>query len=103
MNEDHLWYHKLFKRPWNSTVLNSIVAWRQVMGRNIQQLSYTIQLAENLFMKYAHVAGKRHVPRGHASDNTIPRLTERYFLRKEATKTEISKPQRRCIVCSKLG
>jgi len=54
-------------------------------------------------MKYAHAAGKQHVQGGHASGNTIPRLTERHFLRKVATKTEKSKPQTRCIMCSKLG
>jgi hypothetical protein len=96
------WYLKLFKRPLKSTVLNSIVACRQVMGRNIQQLSYRIQSGEGLFMKYAHAASKWHVP-GHASQNTIPRLTERHFLRKVAPVTEKSKPQRRRIVCSKLG
>jgi hypothetical protein len=94
------WYLKLLKRPLNSTVLNSIVACRQVMGRNIQQLSYRIQLVESLFMKYAHAADKRHVPGGHASNNTIPRLTERHFLKKLATKTEKSKPQRRCAVAT---
>jgi hypothetical protein len=36
------WYLKLFKRLLNSTVLNSIVVYRQVMGRNIEQLSYRI-------------------------------------------------------------
>jgi hypothetical protein len=96
------WYLKLFKRPLKSTVLNSNVACRQVIGRNIQQLSYRIQLEEGLFMKYAQAAGKRHVQGGHTSENTIPRLTERHFLRKVAPKTEKSKPQRRCIVCSKL-
>jgi len=54
-------------------------------------------------MKYAHAVGKWHVPGGQASENTIPRLTERHFLRKVVPKTEKSKPQRRCIVCSKLG
>jgi hypothetical protein len=38
-----------------------------------------------------------------ASDNTVPRLTERYFLRNVAPKTEKSKPQRTCVVCSEHG
>jgi hypothetical protein len=87
------WYLKLFKMPLKSNVLSSIVACRQVMGRNIQQFSYRIQLVEGLFMKYANAAGKRHVPGGHASKNTIPQLTERHFLRKVAPKNE--KSQRR--------
>jgi len=46
-------YLKLFKRLLNSTILNSIVVYKQVMGSNIEQLSYRIQLVECLFMKYA--------------------------------------------------
>ena len=56
------WYLKLFKRLLNSTVLNSFVVYRQVMGRNIQQLSYRIQLVEGLFTKYARVAEMQSVP-----------------------------------------
>ena len=37
-------YLKIFKRLLNSTVLNSFVAYQQVTGRNIQQLSYRIKL-----------------------------------------------------------
>jgi len=47
------WYLKLFKRLLNSTVLNLFVIYRQVMGRNIEQLSYRVQLVEGLFTKYA--------------------------------------------------
>jgi len=52
------WYLKLFKRLLNSTVINSFVVYREVTGRNIQQLSYRIQLVEGLFMKYAHASEK---------------------------------------------
>jgi len=97
------WYLNLFKRLLNSTVLNSFVVYRQVMGRNIQQLSYRIQLLEGLFTKYAHAAEKWAAPGRKASHNTFPRLTERYFLKKVAPKTEKSKPQRRCVVCSTHG
>ena len=73
-------------------------------GRNIQQLLYRIQLVEGLFTKYVHAAEKQSVPGQQASDNTVPWLTERHhFLRKVAPKTEKSKPQRRCVVCSKHG
>ena len=95
------WYLKIFKRLLNTTVLNSFVVYRQVTGRNIQQLSYRIQLVEGLFMKYVRAAETQNVPGRQASDNTVPRLTEGHFLRKVAPKAEKSKPQRRCVVCSK--
>jgi len=73
------------------------------MGGNIEQLSYRIQLVEGVFTKYARAAETRSVPGRQASDNTVPRLTERHCLRKVAPKTEKSKPQRRCVVCFKHG
>ena len=76
------WYLKLFKMLLNSTVLNSFVVYRQVTGRSMQQLSYRIQVAEGLFTKYERAAGRRSVAGRQASDNTVPRLTERHFLRK---------------------
>jgi len=97
------WNLRLFKRLLNSTVLNSFVIYRQVMGGNIEQLSYRIQLVEGVLTKYAHAAETRSVPGRQASDNTVPRLTKRHFLRKVAPKTEKSKPQRRCVVCFKHG
>jgi len=97
------WYLKLFKRLLNSTVLNLFVIYRQVTGRNIEQLSYRIQLVEGVFTKYAHAAEMQSVPGRQASNNTVPRPTERHFLRKVAPKTEKSKLQRRCVVCSKHG
>ena len=97
------WYLRLFKRLLNSTDLNSFVVYRQVTGRNIQRLSYRIQLVEGLFMKYACAVETWSVPGQKASDNTVPRLTERHFLRKVAPKIEKSKPQRKCVVCSKHG
>ena len=95
------WYLKLFKKLLNSTVLNSFVIYRQVTGRNIERFSYRIQLVEGLFMKYACAAETRSVSGRQAYVNTVPWLTERNFLRKVAPKTEKSKPQRRCVVCSK--
>ena len=95
------WYVKLFKRLLNSTVLNSFVTYLQVMGRNIEQLSYRIQRVEVLSTKYACTAEMWSVPGRQASDSTVPQLTERRFLRKVAQKTEKSKPQRRWVVCSK--
>ena len=97
------WYLRLFKRLLNSTVINLFVVYRQVTGRNIQQLSYRIQLVEGLFTKYACAGGTQTAPGQKASDNTVPWLTERHFLKKVAPKTKKSKPQRRCVVCSKHG
>ena len=92
------WYLKLFKRLLNSTVLNSFVVYQQVTGRNIQQLSRRIQLVEGPCMKYARAAEMWSVPGWQASDNAVPQLTERHFLRKVTCKTEKSKHQRRCVV-----
>jgi hypothetical protein len=50
------WHLKLFKRLLNFTVLNSIVVYRQVTGRNIEQLSYRIQLVEGVFMTHVLLA-----------------------------------------------
>jgi len=94
------WYLKFMKRLLNTTVFNSFFVYRQMTGRNIQQLSYRIQLVKGLFMKYACAMETWSVPARKASDNTVPRPTERHFLRKGATKTEKSKPQRKCAVCS---
>jgi len=80
------WSFKLFKRLLNSTVLNPFIVYRQVAGRNIQQLYYRIQLVEGLLTKYVRAAETRSVPGREASDNTVPRLTERHFLRKVAPK-----------------
>ena len=55
-------------------------------GRNIQQLLYRIQLVEVLFTKYACAGGTQIAPGQKASNNTVPRLTERHFLRKVASK-----------------
>jgi len=41
---------------------------------------------EGLFTKYARAAETRIVPGRQVSDNTVPRLTERHFLRKVAPK-----------------
>ena len=97
------WYLKLFNRLLNSTVLNSFVVYRQVTGRNIQQLSYRIELVEGLFTKFARAAETQSVPGRQGSDKTVPRLTERHFLRNVAPKTVKSKPRRKCDLCSKDG
>jgi len=92
------WHLILFKRLRESTVLNSIVVYRQVKESNTEQLTYRIQLVENLFMIHAHAAGKQSTPGRHTTN--IPRLTKRNFLKKVAPKTKKSKSQRRCVMCS---
>jgi len=82
---------------------SSQFVYRQVTGRNIQQLSYRIQVVKGLFMKYVCAVETWSVPARKASDNTVPQITERHFLRKVAPKIEKSKPQRKCVVCSKNG
>ena len=96
-------YLKLFKSLLNSIFLSSFVVYRQVTERNIHHISYTIQLVEGLFTKYASAAETQIVPGRQTSDKTVPRLTERHFLRKVAPKTEKSKPWRKCDLCSKDG
>jgi hypothetical protein len=91
------WYLKLFKRLLTSTVLNSVV-YRKVMERNIEQLSYRIQLVERLFTEYTCAGDEQSVLGWHASNNTVPRLAERQFLRKVTIRTEKSKPQKVCSV-----
>jgi hypothetical protein len=56
---------------------------------------------EDPFTKYARAAEMRSVPGRNASGNTVSRWLDRYVLRKVAPKIEKSKPQRRCVVCSK--
>jgi hypothetical protein len=69
----------------------------------IGHLNIRSQIVEGLFTKNARAAETRSVRGRKAYDNTVKRLTERHFLRKVAPKTEKSKPQRRCVGCSKHG
>jgi len=62
-------YLKLFKMLLNYKVLSLFVVYRQVTGKNIQQLSYRIHLVEGLFTKYARAVETRSVPGRQASDN----------------------------------
>ena len=92
------WYLKVFKRLLKCTVLNSFVVYRQVMGRKIQKLSYSIPLVEGMFTKYARAAETRSVPGRQALDNTVPCPTERHFLRKWHTKLKIKTSEEVCCV-----
>jgi len=57
---------------------------------------------EEMFIKTACTAGEQSIPGWHTSNNTTPRPTKRHLLRKGTPKTEKSKSQRRCVVCSQL-
>ena len=50
-----------FQKVLNSAVLSLFVIYRQVRGRNIEQLSYRIELVEGLFTKYAHAVETRSI------------------------------------------
>jgi hypothetical protein len=68
--------------------------------KRIDQLSFRIQLAEGLVVKYANVLECK-VPGQHSSDNTVPRLTERHFINKLLPSEKKARPQRWCVVCQK--
>jgi hypothetical protein len=93
---------KLFQRLLNSNVLNALILYRENTGKRIEQLSYRVQLAESLFVKYGCVV-EHKVPRRHSSDNTAPQLVERHFIRGIPPTGKKCKPQRRCAMCSKHG
>jgi hypothetical protein len=95
-------YMKLFRRLQNSTVLNAQILYRENTGKEIEQLSYRFQLAEGLFVKCGCV-DEHKVPGRHSSDNTVPRLVERRFVRRIPPTGKKCEPQRRCAVCSKHG
>jgi hypothetical protein len=71
-------------------------------GKRIDHLSLGIQLVEGLFVKYANVL-EHKMPGQHSSDNTAPRLTERYFVSKILPSEKKSRLQRLCVVCQKQG
>jgi hypothetical protein len=56
------WNFKIFKVLLNSTVFSSFVVYRQVTGKNIQHFSYSFQLVEGLFTKYARATETQSVP-----------------------------------------
>ncbi|PNF29055.1 hypothetical protein B7P43_G13906 [Cryptotermes secundus] len=96
------WYHKLFRRLLNASVLNSLILFRQNTKTNIEHLSFRILLVEGLFAKYATGETRVTQPGRHASDNTVPRLTERHFLRRLTGTGKKARLQRRCVVCTGL-
>jgi hypothetical protein len=91
------WYMKLFRRLLNATVLNALVIYRQNIGRNIDQLTFRIELVEGLLVKHSV---QRKVP-GHHDGDAIKRLMARHFPRRIRPTEKKCKPTRRCVVCSK--
>jgi hypothetical protein len=61
----HKWYMKLFRRLLNTSVLNAMIIYRSNTGKNIDQLSFRIQLVERLFVKHAS-AVEHKVPGRHS-------------------------------------
>jgi hypothetical protein len=55
---------------------NAMIICRNNTGNRIDQLSFRIQLVEELFVKYANVV-ERKMPGQRSSDNTVPQLTDR--------------------------
>jgi hypothetical protein len=72
-------YMKLLRRLLNATVLNALVIYRQNVGRNIDHLTFRIELVEGLLVKYSV---QRKVPDHHDGDNTVKTLTEPHFPRR---------------------
>jgi hypothetical protein len=95
------WYMKLFHRLLNTLVLNVIIIYVNNMRRRTDQLSFRIQLAEGLFVKYANVLDCKE-PGRHSSDNTVPRLTERHFISTLPPCEKKARPQGQFAVCPNL-
>jgi hypothetical protein len=92
------WYTKLFRRLLNTTILNALVIYTQNIGRNIDHLTFRVELVEGLLVKYS-VQCK--APGHYDGDNTVKRLTECQFPRRIPPTENKCKPTRRCVVCSK--
>jgi hypothetical protein len=92
------WYMKLFRRLLNATVLNSLVIYGQNGGRNVDHLTFRIELVEGLLVNYSV---QRKVPGHHDGYCNIKKLTERHFPRRILPTENKCKPTRRCAVCSK--
>jgi hypothetical protein len=60
---------KLFRR-----LLNAMIIYRHTTGKQIDQLTFWVNLVEALFHQFAD--NERKVPGRRAGDNTIPRLRE---------------------------
>ena len=64
-----------------------------MIGKNIYNLSYRVQLHEAIFYEYANEwSGVSRL----ASNNTLPRLRNRHCIRKITRKYS---PWRKCVVC----
>jgi hypothetical protein len=93
---------KLFRMLLSSTVLNALILYWENIGTRSEQLSYRVQVAEGLFVECGCVV-EHKVPGRHSSDNTVPRLVKRHFIRRIPPTGKKCEPQRRCAVCSKHG
>ena len=86
------WYMKLFRRLLNTTVLNSLVTYRQNIGRKVDHLKFRTDLVKHSML--CEMSGH------HDGHNTVNRLSERHFPRLSPTEKKC-KPTRQCVVCNK--
>jgi hypothetical protein len=91
------WYMKLFRRLLNTYILNAMIIYRSNTGKSRDQLSFRVQLVEGLFVKYVSAVEYKVLGR-HLSDNTVPRLTEIWFISKIPPTVGKSIPEKRCVV-----
>ncbi|KAG8239348.1 hypothetical protein J437_LFUL017961 [Ladona fulva] len=96
------WYMKVFRRLLNTAVLNSMVIYQANTGKKVDQFFFRIQLIEELLIKYAKEDGYQQSGR-RPSDNKLPRLTERHFMKRIPASGTKLHPQRRCAVCARHG
>jgi hypothetical protein len=90
---------KIFHTCLNTSLQNAMILYRNNMQKITVQLSFRIQLAEGLFVKYTNLL-EHKVSRRH-SFNTVPCLTERYFISNLPPPEKKARPHRQCVVCQK--
>jgi hypothetical protein len=80
------WYMKLFRRLLNATVLNSLVIYRQNIGRNIDHLKFRTDLVQGLLVKYSV---QRRISGNHDGDKTFKRLTTSFSKKSTSHREEM--------------
>lgn len=98
-NRMHKWYHKLFKRLLNASVMGALKVYRKNCDKHVEHLSFRALLVEGLFPEYG-ATGERKIgqPERHASD-MIPRLKE-CFPQKITTNGEKNQDRKEDVMCA---
>jgi hypothetical protein len=65
----HKWYMKLFRRLLNATVLNAMIIYRHNTRKQIHQLAFRVNLAEELFQQFTDTEHK--VPGPWTAENIV--------------------------------